>query len=102
LQNQIGLVVVDIITERRANLHAELMDLLRLGEGPKAAAAAEMYAVAYRAVADDAKPRLEMWPAQLRVGAVLPTLPLWIAADRAVPLDLEASYTATCAALRLG
>ena len=47
------------------------------------------------------KPRLEMWPATLKLGAALPVLPLWIAPDRAVPLDLEASYTATCESLRM-
>jgi hypothetical protein len=91
LQNKIGLVVVDIITERRANLHAELMDLLELGEKARAAADSDMYAVAYRAVAHDDKPRLEMWPTTLQVGAVLPTLPLWIGEERAVPVNLEAS-----------
>lgn len=101
LQKQIGLVVVDIITERRSNLHAELMDLLELGDEPKAPADSDMYAVAYRATNSNDRPRLEMWPAMLQVGSPLPTLPLWIGEDRAVPLDLEASYTATCEALRL-
>ncbi|MFO0926750.1 MAG: hypothetical protein U0736_06870 [Gemmataceae bacterium] len=41
------------------------------------------------------------WPAALAVSAALPTLPLWIDADRAVPLDLEASYQAACTDLRV-
>jgi hypothetical protein len=31
----------------------------------------------------------------------LPTLPLWLADDFAVPLELEASYEDTCRALRI-
>ena len=37
----------------------------------------------------------------LALGRPLPTLPLWLADDLAVPLDLEASYEETCSALRL-
>jgi hypothetical protein len=42
-----------------------------------------------------------LWPAPLAVGQPLPTLPLWIAADFSVPLDLDASYRATCTDLRV-
>jgi hypothetical protein len=45
--------------------------------------------------------RLEIWPASLAIGERLPMLPLWIARDRAVPLDLEESYTAACRTLRM-
>ncbi len=37
----------------------------------------------------------------MALGQPLPTLPLWIAADFSVPLDLEASYQATCTDLRI-
>jgi hypothetical protein len=37
----------------------------------------------------------------LSIGRPLPTLPLWLADDLAVPLDLEASYEETCRVLRL-
>jgi len=32
---------------------------------------------------------------------VPPTLPLWLDADEAAPLDLESSYESTCRALRI-
>ena len=35
------------------------------------------------------------------LGTPLPTLPLWLASDRAIPLELEASYEATCEVLRI-
>jgi hypothetical protein len=31
----------------------------------------------------------------------LPTLPLWLTEDHAIPLDLEASYEQTCRYLRI-
>ena len=40
-------------------------------------------------------------PAALALAQALPTLPLWIAPDFSVPLDLEASYQMTCADLRI-
>ncbi len=102
LQQEVSVVVVDVVTERCENLHAELMDLLELGAEPRAAVASDLYAVAYRALGrEQGQPRLELWPAALKIGAALPVLPLWIAPERAVALDLEASYTATCASLRM-
>jgi hypothetical protein len=37
----------------------------------------------------------------LLTGQPLPTLPLWLADDLAVPLDLEATYEQTCGILRI-
>ena len=91
-----GLVVVDVVTTRHADLAAELFAELGLesaGPGPLAAAS-------YRAVGGDPG-RLLVWPEALAVGRSLPTLPLWIAADRAVPLDLEAGHAAACVDLRV-
>jgi hypothetical protein len=45
--------------------------------------------------------RLEAWPAALAIGLPLPTLPPWLAAALAVPLDLEAAYVAACVSLRI-
>jgi hypothetical protein len=102
LQQDVSVVVVDVVTERRENLHEELMDLLDLGEEAKATGAAPLYAVAYRAIGrDEGSPRLEIWPHALKLGESLPVLPLWLAHDLAVPLDLEASYQATCDSLRI-
>lgn len=41
------------------------------------------------------------WTHALAIGQPLPTLPLWLADDRAVPLELEASYEETCRVLRI-
>ena len=47
------------------------------------------------------QPRFEVWAYPLVMGQNLPVLPIWIADDMAVPLDLETTYEATCQSLRL-
>jgi hypothetical protein len=46
-------------------------------------------------------PRFESWAYPLVVGQPLPTLPVWLTEERAVSLDLEASYEDACRALRI-
>jgi len=101
LQANVGVVVVDIVTERLNNLHAQLMDLLDAGDAAVAAVGSEQYAVAYRNAGKGKRARIEMWPADLAVGQPLPVLPLWIGPRLAVPLDLETSYKAACDSVRL-
>ena len=60
-----------------------------------------MYAATNRATKRDADWLIESWMQPLSIGRPLPTLPLWLADDLAVPLDLEASYEDTCRVLRL-
>ncbi len=92
---------MDVVTERRDNLHAELMQLLELPPAMAEAGAFRLYAVAYRLKVQEEEQRLELWPEELRVGAALPTLPLWIGEEDAVPLDLESSYVVACELLRI-
>lgn len=101
LRQRISVIVVDGVTERRDNMHGELMQLLSLPMELIEAGAFPLYAVAYRLKIQVEEQRLELWPEQLRVGTTLPTLPLWIGEDEAVPLDLEASYVAACELLRI-
>ncbi|MFO0965267.1 MAG: hypothetical protein U0793_06735 [Gemmataceae bacterium] len=102
LRNGIGLVIVDVVTSRNANLHDDLFRLLGVSK-PAAfwRSPTGLYAVGYRACTGRKKPRLEGWPTALTLGKTLPTVPLWLAADLCVPLDLEASYVETCAGLRI-
>jgi hypothetical protein len=101
LRQRVAVVIVDVVTERRDNLHEELMHLLALPPALVEAGDFPLYAVAYRLMAREEEQRLELWPEELRVGAALPTLPLWVSEGEAVPLDLEAAYAAACALLRL-
>ena len=50
---------------------------------------------------DGAAWHLRAWTHTLVVGQPLPLLPLWLADDLAVPLELEATYEETCRILRI-
>jgi hypothetical protein len=45
---------------------------------------------------------LEAWSHILAMGQPLPTLPLWLAENFYVPLELEVTYEQTCRILRIG
>jgi hypothetical protein len=102
LKHGIGVVIVDVVTARTANLHAELFDVLE-ARGRRAAweSPTGLYAVAYRAVTARKNPRIEAWPDPLALGKALPVMPLWLASDLSVPVRLEESYLATCRSLRI-
>jgi hypothetical protein len=93
LSQSIGLLVVDVVTDRHANLHAELM--ARLGS-PHATAEPELYATAYRRVEHDKAQGVDVWLESLAVGQLLPTLPLWLHRGPCLEVALEVSYTRTC------
>jgi hypothetical protein len=101
LQSGISVIIVDVVTERSGNLHAELLDLLHLSLSTPGQEVHDLYAAAYRSLAGPQGLRLETWPYRLALGAGLPTLPLWIQSNLCLPLDLEATYVAACAARRI-
>jgi len=102
LQQGISVIVVDVVTARRGNLHAELMKLLRVSAATPGQETGQLYGAAYRTITGaDAKLQLEIWAEKLALGDPLPTLPLWIGPNQNLPLDLEKSYGAACAARRI-
>jgi hypothetical protein len=101
LRHGVGVVVVDVVTARSANLHAELFATLDVKRRPAWSSPTGLSAVAYRAVTVRKKPRVEVWPEPLALGEPLPTLPLWLALDLCVPLRLEESYAAASGGLRM-
>jgi hypothetical protein len=101
LQQGSSVVVIDTVTTRRADLNAAILELLRV-ETSGSPTPSSLSAVSYQAVDRvEEIQQLRLWPEPLALGQPLPTLPLWIASDFSVPLDLEASYQATCADLRV-
>ena len=72
----IGLIVVDIVTNRLANLHNEIVDLIGRSEPCLLAPSAKTYAAAYRPSRQPAGDQIELWPKILTVGQSLPLLPL--------------------------
>jgi hypothetical protein len=101
LQELVAVVVADVVTERHASLHAELLQLLKVSSPGPWPGPAPLWAVAYRAGKDGERWHLDTWSEPLTVGAALPTLPQWLAGDLAVPLELEATYEETCRVLRI-
>lgn len=101
LQQGIGLVVVDIATERQANLHN---DLVRFQEQPRQfefPEEASLYAAAYRPGRRETGDWIELWLTPLLVGQPLPIMPLALRGVATVPLDLETTYATTCQDSRL-
>jgi hypothetical protein len=93
LQRGIGVITVDTVTTRRANMHNEVVQLLGWEERFQMSADAALSAVAYRPARDGEANTIAMWPIVLTVGGALPILPLALLRFRAIPLDLEATYT---------
>ncbi len=102
LQQGVSVVLVDVVTTRPGSLHEELWQLLHLPSAGGWREPNTLYAVAYRASAVEATAgQIEVWPEALSLGGELPTLPLWLSAEFAVPLDLEQAYLTTCETLRI-
>jgi hypothetical protein len=102
LKHGISVIIVDVVTARQSNLHAELFKVLEVKGRPATwESDTGLYAVAYRAVTVRKRPRVEAWPEALALGEALPTLPLWLTLDVCVPLHLEQSYLNTCRSLRI-
>ncbi len=93
LQRGIGLVIVDVVTERLANLHNELIDLLEQPETFRFADETLLYAASYRPSRRTTGDQIEMWLNPLGVGQTLPTVPLALRGAVTVPVELEATYT---------
>jgi hypothetical protein len=100
LQQGIGLMIVDIVTSRQANLHNALVDLLAVG-APFWLPGEPLYATAYRPVRREDTEQIEVWSAMLAVGAPLPLLPLPLDKAIAVPIDLGTTYGEACQRSRL-
>jgi hypothetical protein len=98
LARGIGLVILDVVTSRQANLHHELLDLLDLGSITQARLLPEqtIYAVAYRPLRRNGAEQIDVWPMPLRLGEPLPTVPLSLAAELCIPVDLETGYQTAC------
>jgi len=93
LQQGVGLVVVDVVTDRWADLHSELLE--RLGDSIPSGLDAGLYTAAYRPVERGGEPALDVWHTPLAVGDALPTMPLWLPDHLCLPVDLDSVYERT-------
>jgi hypothetical protein len=101
IQQHVSIALVDLVTTRRFNLYADLLELLGQADPSLEPAPPPVYAAACRWARDGDAWHFRAWNHALAVGQPLPILPLWLADDLAVPLDLEASYEQTCNVLRI-
>ncbi len=98
-QELVSLVVVDVVTTRGANLHDELIQAIGQPDPILGRDGPSPYVAAWRPNRPEKEWLLETWAYPLAVGRPLPTMPLWVAADLAVPLELEESYEESCTLL---
>ena len=102
LQSDVCVSVVDVVSIRQSNLHAELLDLIGRNDGLLGAPPPAMYAVTVRGRKNPgARAVLDTWFYPLTLGQTLPTLPIWLDVDLGVFLELESSYEAACRVPRI-
>jgi Protein of unknown function (DUF4058) len=98
LRQGIGLVIIDVVTGRKANLHDEL--LYRITD-KESNLGADLYATSYRAIERDGQPSLDIWQEKINIGDNLPTVPFWLRGNNCLPLDLGSIYERTCKEQRI-
>ena len=101
LSQGISVIIVDIVTNRRANLHNEILRLMEAADTLQLPAEVELYAVAYRPLRRGQGDDIDVWRSPLALGRALPTLPLGLRGDLAIPVDFEATYADACLRKRL-
>jgi hypothetical protein len=101
LRRRVSVSIVDVVTVRRPNLYGELLEWVGHSDPGLGAEPPHLYAATCRWTGLGERWRLETWAHALELGRPLPTLPLWLADDLSVPLELEATYEETCRALRI-
>ncbi|MEM7130159.1 MAG: DUF4058 family protein [Chloroflexota bacterium] len=99
LRRGIGLVIVDIVTNRLTNLHNALLD--QMGLTWLDYLDTQLYATAYRPHQTDEGEVLEIWTEALAVEQSLPTVPLWLRDGPCLPIDLAITYERTCEEQRI-
>jgi hypothetical protein len=101
LYQGISVIIVDIVTNRRSNLHNEILRIMETQGGLDLPAEQNLYAVAYQPLRRGPSDTIDVWRSPLALGHVLPTLPLGLRADLAVAVDFEATYAEACLRKRL-
>ncbi|MGH7201505.1 MAG: DUF4058 family protein [Planctomycetaceae bacterium] len=97
LRDAIGLVLIDVITDLHANMHALLME--RFGESDLPDDL--LYTSAYRPAQRDQGTELDIWYQPLQIGGMLPSMPLFLKNGPRVRVNLADTYLQTCDDLRI-
>ncbi len=101
LHEEVSVLIVDVVTERRANLHDEIVRMMRMPAKLQLPPEPPLYAASYRPVLREGRPEIDIWMNPFKIGDALPTMPLRLIADYFFPVELEATYTEACRRRRL-
>jgi hypothetical protein len=102
LQWDVCVSLVDIVTIRQFNLHADLLELIGHADPALGAEPPLLYAVVIRGrKRAGRRSLLDTWFYPMQLGRRLPTLPIWLDVELGVSLDLETSYEECCRVLRI-
>ena len=96
LQMGIGLLIVDIVTDRQANLHDALVELMEQEAQYRFPDSSLLYAVSYRPERTEADgDQIEIRSQGLELGQPLPAMPLALRDGPVVRIEMEETYTRT-------
>lgn len=101
LKYDICVSIVDVVSTSDFNLYAELLSFLDCGDPELGDEPPCMYAATLRMRYEGRRRLMDNWYHPLSVGALLPTLTIWLTEGLAISLDLEASYEDACRTLRI-
>lgn len=96
LRKGVAVSVIDLVTVRRHNVYAQLMEFIGHPDRTMSIDGPPTYAASCRWINLGRRAKLEAWSHTLVVGEPLPTLPLWLDHELVVPLDLDSSYEKAC------
>jgi len=100
LRAGIGLVVVDIVTIYKTNLHHALLQRIRnVADGQDDQNT--LYTAAYHPVERNGESALDIWYEGLALGEGLPAMPLWLRNGPCMAVALEKTYQRTCQEQRI-
>lgn len=102
VQHGVCVSVVDLVSDKRFNLYADLLDFLGHSDptvaGPPVP---HLYAVTVRKREASPRWKLETWAHPLAVGQPLPPIPLYWTVTEGTVLDLEGTYEEVCRTVRV-
>ena len=101
LKNDICVSIVGVVSTSDFNLYVELMRFLDYTDPPLSDQPQPMYSVTARMRYEGQRRMMDNWLHPLQLGESLPSLPIWLTPEKAVSLELEASYEETCRTLRI-
>jgi len=101
LAKGMGLVIIDIVTARLANLHNWMVKLAKRDDRFAMNGDPTIYTAAYRPVHRNKEDAIDFWTWKLEFGTLLPIVPLALKEFGTIPLDLETTYREACERSRI-